>query len=413
MNEITVANPFRTEDREERHTPVLASIAGQREMAEVQGAIVMARRFPRNPADAMDRLLNACTRKGLAEVALYSYSRGGQEVTGPSIRLAEAAAQAWGNLQWCIRELEQTEGESTVEAVCWDLESNARQSRVFHVPHVRHTRSGSTRLTDPRDIYELTANLGARRLRACILGVIPGDVIEAAVQQCEETLRASADTSPEALKRIVTAFGEFGVTQKQIETRCQCHLAAIRPAQVVQLRKIFASLKDGMSQPGDWFMSEAEAEARPQGNAGLKEVVARRRRKSDDENAGPKPNVEPQPLGDGQGPATTATDARSSAAPAPSVAPASPDASDGALTDDGIIPDDPQALKDRLIASHIIAHIQTITDAASLRLYNNTGAVRAPRERWRSEDPPNPLADVVAKAFTERFEKLTAGGNHD
>ena len=42
--------------------------------------------------EAMDKILQACTRPSLAEGALYSYSRGGSEITGPSIRLAEVAA---------------------------------------------------------------------------------------------------------------------------------------------------------------------------------------------------------------------------------------------------------------------------------------------------------------------------------
>jgi len=66
-------------------------------------------------------------------------------------------------------------------------------------------------LEDPRDIYELTANMGARRLRACVLGIVPGDVVESAVDQCERTLTAKADTSPEAMKKMVDAFGTFGL----------------------------------------------------------------------------------------------------------------------------------------------------------------------------------------------------------
>lgn len=77
----------------------IADTSQQREIAEVQGAMVIAKRFPRNPIEAMDRILQACTRPTLAEGALYSYSRGGSDITGPSIRLAEVAAQAWGNVQ--------------------------------------------------------------------------------------------------------------------------------------------------------------------------------------------------------------------------------------------------------------------------------------------------------------------------
>jgi hypothetical protein len=246
-------NPFASQMQARASQNAMAEAGQQRVIADVQAAMVIAKRFPRNQIEATDRILQACTRATLAEGALYSYSRGGQEITGPSIRLAEVAAQAWGNMSFGIRELEQRNGESTVEAFAWDMETNTRQVKVFQVEHKRHTKKGAYKLEDPRDIYELVANQGARRLRSCILGVVPGDVIEAAVKQCEQTLHASADTSPDALKKLLAAFAPFGVTKEQIETRIQCRLEAIRPAQIVQLKKVYASLRDGMSSPADWF----------------------------------------------------------------------------------------------------------------------------------------------------------------
>ena len=80
---------------------------------------------------------------GLAQSAVYSYARGGSSVTGPSIRLAEMLAQNWGNIQYGIRELSSENGESTVEAFAWDVETNTRQTKVFQVPHIRYTRNGS------------------------------------------------------------------------------------------------------------------------------------------------------------------------------------------------------------------------------------------------------------------------------
>lgn len=246
-------NPFAMSETAARPQQAMIEVEGSRAIAEIQAAMVIAKKFPRDPVAAMDRILNTCARKSLAEQALYSYSRGGSDITGPSIRLAEAMAQIWGNIQFGIRELEQRNGESTVEAYAWDIETNTRQVKVFQVPHIRHTKKGSYRLEDPRDVYENVANQGARRLRACILGVIPGDVIEAAVNQCEVALKATADTSPEAMKKMVEAFGGFGVTQDQIEKRIQRRLDAIQPAQVVSLKKIYASLRDNMSSPADWF----------------------------------------------------------------------------------------------------------------------------------------------------------------
>ncbi len=116
------------------------------------------------------------------------------------------------------------------------------------------------KITDERDIYELVANMAQRRVRACILATIPGDVVESAQAQCEETLNAKADTSPEGLKKLVAAFASFSVTQGQIEKRCQCRLEGIRAAQVVQLKKIYVSIRDGMSRAEDWFPVDTTAQ---------------------------------------------------------------------------------------------------------------------------------------------------------
>jgi len=231
----------------------LIDTEGQRAIQEVQAAMVIAKRFPRDEKACLDRILNSCSRPSLAEQSVYSYARGGTSINGPSIRLAEAVAQQWGNLQFGIRELDQRDGVSTVEAFAWDLETNTREVKVFQVVHERHTSKGKTVLTDPRDIYETVANNGARRLRACILGVIPGDIVDEAVKQCQLTLTANADTSPEAQAKMLEAFSRFKVTKEQIEKRLQRRIDAIQPAQVVSLKNIYASLRDGMSKPEDWF----------------------------------------------------------------------------------------------------------------------------------------------------------------
>jgi hypothetical protein len=139
---------------------------------------------------------------------------------------------------------------------------NTRQVRTFQVKHERHSRQGIKKLSDPRDIYELAANQGARRVRACILGVIPGDVVEAAIQQCEATLKTKADVTPERIASLLEKFSEYQVTKEQIEKRIQRRVDAITPAQMVALGKIYNSLKDGMSAAGDWFEKE-DSSAKP------------------------------------------------------------------------------------------------------------------------------------------------------
>ena len=69
------------------------AIATTRAAQEVQAAMVIAKKFPRDAIQAEKRILDACKRKLLAENAMYVYPRGGTTIEGPSIRLAEVLAQ--------------------------------------------------------------------------------------------------------------------------------------------------------------------------------------------------------------------------------------------------------------------------------------------------------------------------------
>ncbi len=232
-----------------------AEMMVSRQAQEVQAAMVIAKKFPRNEFESFNRIIQACKRRSLAEKAEYEYPRGSEMVTGPSIRLAEAMAQAWGNIDFGIMELEQKAGESQVMAYAWDLETNTRQTKIFTVPHKRHTKKGDYALTDPRDIYEMVANQGARRLRACILGVIPGDVVEAAKEQCRLTLSNGNGQPIEDLVRQCTAQlkDEFGVPLDAVEKFIGCKAEAFTMQSLQRLKRVYTSLKDGMAKREDYF----------------------------------------------------------------------------------------------------------------------------------------------------------------
>lgn len=255
MNELTErpANPFTSAPVVAAPTNGLVSVEQQRAMAEVQAAMVVARANPRDAIKAMDLILADCMRPTLADSAVYEYSRGGSAVSGPSIRLAESIARRWGNLECGVKELSRHNGYSECIAYAWDLETNFRDAKVFQVKHWRDTKKGGYAITDERDIYELVANMGARRKRACILAVIPGDVTEAAVKQCEATLRTKVEITEELLQSTLDAFANYGVTKEQLEKRIQRRFDTVQPAQLMNLRKIYNSLRDGMSVAGDWF----------------------------------------------------------------------------------------------------------------------------------------------------------------
>lgn len=230
----------------------------KRAIAEIQSALTVASQRPRNEMRCIERIKVSCQRPRLAENAEYSYSRGGTEIIGATIDLLTVIANHWGNIQFGFRELSQRHGESEVEAFAWDLETNARRSVTFTVPHKRSTKRGVELLTDPRDVYELVANMAQRRVRACLEAVIPSDIVDEAVDQARETLKTSCKTDAEAIKGLLDGFAKFGVVREMIEARIQRRIDSITPAQFISMRRIWKSISDGMSTAKDWFEQEQQ-----------------------------------------------------------------------------------------------------------------------------------------------------------
>lgn len=236
------------------------AIESSRAIAEAQGKLIIAKRFPRDEIAAHAKAMQACQRKGLAEKAFYSYNRGGSTVSGPTIRFAEELARCWGNIDYGIKELSQDTGKSEMQAYAWDLETNAISTQNFTNPHIREKGGKAVTLTGQRDIYEINANMGARRLRARILAILPADFVEAAIEQCKATLAGESDEPiVDRVKNMVIAFEKLGVTQEQIEKRLKRKLDTMTTADLVEYIGIYNAIKEGTSKTSDWFDAPQEA----------------------------------------------------------------------------------------------------------------------------------------------------------
>ena len=140
-------------------------------------------------------------------------------------------------------------------AYAWDLETNTRQTKVFTVPHIRETKTGNYPLTSSRDIYEMVANQAARRVRACILGIIPGDIQEEAVEQCRKTL-INGEEKPlkDLIQGVVrTAEKDYQVPQESLEKYIGCKAEAFSMNDLIRLKRVFNSIKDGMAKREEIF----------------------------------------------------------------------------------------------------------------------------------------------------------------
>lgn len=238
-------------------TSVGTEMVRTRTEQEVQAAVAVAQKFPRNESQALARILESCRRPKLAEQAAYAYPRGNETVTGPSIRLAETIAQRWGNIDCGWGVVEQRRDSSTLNVFAWDMENNTRKTMLVTVPHVRATKKGNYAVTDPRDVYELCANAASRRLRACILAIVPPDVVEAAFEECERTMeRVEREASTDMAKRLtlmLASFAKYDVTPAMIEAKLGKTMAQIDSADLGVLRKMATSIKDGVASAKELF----------------------------------------------------------------------------------------------------------------------------------------------------------------
>ena len=268
-------NPFGRGNALEVHAlaPGAVAIEMERAVAEAQGKLVIAKRFPRDPHRAWERVMEACRRPGLAASAFYRYRRGATSIEGPTIRLAEELARCWGNIDYGMRELSNRDGTTEIEAYAWDMETNTISKQQFTVRHVRDRNENGAKvhepLTDQRDIYELGANMGARRLRARILAIIPDDLVSAATAECRKTLKGEAGKAlPEKIQTMATEFGKIGVSVAHLKKRLGHALSETLPDELVDLHGIFVSMKEGHSKASAWFGGDATAETPPTPPAG-------------------------------------------------------------------------------------------------------------------------------------------------
>ena len=233
------------------------AIEASRAIAEAQGKLVIAKRFPRNEIAAYAKAMEACQRPTMAAKAFYSFPRGGQTVEGPTIRFAEELARCWGNIDYGIKELSQDDGKSEMQAYAWDLETNAQSVQNFTNPHQREQGKKMVTLTSQRDIYENNANMATRRLRSRILASLPSWFVEDAITECKKT-RAGKNDTPliDRVKNMVVQFAKMGVTQDQIEKRLKKKIETMNADDFVAFIGIYNAIKQGESKIADWFETD-------------------------------------------------------------------------------------------------------------------------------------------------------------
>ena len=254
-----------------------------KEQAKIQAQVFMAKQFPRKMDEVMNRITASCERPSLAQISEYEYPRGGQKITGASIRLLEVIAQCYGNISHSWKELtrDMTNHRSTCLAYAWDLETNLYSELEFEVYHYRSAKGQRILLTDDRDIYELVANQATRRVRRCLENVVPRDIVEDAREQCKVTMNTRVDWQSKIDNQIQYFNDTYGVRLSQIEEYFGMSRRGFTSNTFAALTRIYTSVRDGVSKIEDYFPKEEKK--------GVKNKLS----KNETPTQNPTPNEEP------------------------------------------------------------------------------------------------------------------------
>lgn len=272
------------------------AIEQSRAAAEVYASVMAADAKPRNEQRAIRSMNDACRMRELAERAFFRFNRGGGNVTGPTVHLARELARCWGNIQYGVAELRRDDdhGQSEMQAFAWDLETNARSSAIFIVPHKRDKRDGPEALSDMRDIYENNANNGARRVREALFSVLPLWYVEQAKTLCTKTLEdGGGKPLPQRIAASIEAFAGIGVSEQQLATKVGRPSASWTALDLAPLTVIYTSIKRGETTRDEEFPPEQITVSPAELAAPTPSAPARRARRSTPKAEEEKPSADP------------------------------------------------------------------------------------------------------------------------
>lgn len=242
-----------------------------REKAMVEARFIMAMRRPRDWDEVRTKMLAACERPGFAGSATEKvwgaawYRKPvGEGAEGFSIRFAEEAMRAMGNIDVLPATVYEDDRKRIVTVMVLDLETNNSNTTTLtidktverkflkkgDVPLRSRTNSqGETVHLLPAtedDVFTKQQNLVSKAIRTGILRILPGDIQAECRARILAIRHGDVAKDPTAMRRkIADGFAALNVSPVQLKEYLGHDLASCTPAELVALRELWEGLKDG------------------------------------------------------------------------------------------------------------------------------------------------------------------------
>jgi hypothetical protein len=254
---------------EDGHLQLMAGDAlGALERSQIDMQITTAKKYPRSMRSFLDEATSMISLSPeIAEGCNYKLKRknsdGGMTyIEGPSVRLLEIAASAYGNLRYGSRTIGIDDEFVTAQGVAHDLERNN-----YCTVEVKRSIKGK-RGRYSNDMIMVTANAAGSIARRNALngGIIPRVYINALSEHAKKVALGDIKTLPERRQRAFGYFtGTLGIPLERVLAYLErksiedCNLA-----DVSDLQDLKTALKEGQSTVEEVFSDKAGQQAATQ-----------------------------------------------------------------------------------------------------------------------------------------------------
>lgn len=202
------------DDDEQLAVSTVVELARNETMAQLDAA----HRYKRSVSRFLKEATSLATiSQEIAEACIYSMPRGGKMITGPSVRLAEICASAYGNLQIGARVVDEEDAKVVAQGVAWDMEKNLRCTIEIKR---RITNKYGKRYDD--DMITVTGNAAASiALRNAIFRVIPKAYVHGVYESARSVAVGDAKTLADRREQILARFEKLGVPRERVLLRLE------------------------------------------------------------------------------------------------------------------------------------------------------------------------------------------------
>lgn len=233
--------------------------------SEIESQLDAAHKYPRKISTFITEAKFMISRSAeVASMCFYTLpprnGGDGKSISGPSVRLAEIAASAYGNIHYGARPIDVGETEVTSQGVAWDLQKNVR---VTVEKKRRITNKHGKRFSD--DMVITTQNAASSiALRDAVFRVIPRAYIKELETVARKVAVGNAETFADRRSRAFEYFAKMGATSDRVLARVgRTKIEEVTMNEMEDLLGYVTAIKDGHATVDECFPIVKPSESAP------------------------------------------------------------------------------------------------------------------------------------------------------